>query len=350
MSRNIKCSALLPKIRRLLKANQTKEAIKKKLCLTRYKFDKLMEQLSLSYMRCRKRISKLSPYRGMIEKWIVNGYDIKKIQKKLAAMQQCVHYTTVRNYIRSLNKAEPEPSFSKSRPGEVAYVSVLQIKQSKESYLFCFLLGYSHFSYFSVLSKPELSCFFQCHADCFKQLGGVPGCIQFCEVSCLRLSNKDLIAYKSFLAYYGSSKGRNIRPAAERELCIHHSERARKDILSTFFHSDVKRLASALKNKHANLFNTELHPVTKRPIIYEFKQVEKQALLCLPSLPYKIFFTEDRKVSVKAKVCYANRKYQLPMEYAGQTVQLTSDNKQVMICCRKKIIATYSLHKSKQKK
>lgn len=338
MSEDKKRDSLLLKVKKLLQASQTQTFIKKTLGLSRHKLDKLMEQLALSNIKCRKRISRLAPYHNLIKKWVTKGHDAKMIQGKLAAMQELVHYTTVRNFIKSLKKADPS-QLPIRLPGEIAYLSVLPIKQSKDAYLFCLLLGQSHFSFFAVLPKPELFYLFQCMVNCFKHLKGVPRTVQFCEVSCLRLSETDVKEYEKFLIFYGSRKVNGIMPLAERQFCIYQCERAKNNILNSFFHCDVNRLASALKNKHTNLFNLEIHAHTKKQIAKEFELTEQPKLLPLPEKKFLFAQTTNKKVNKKGIVFYQRRSYKMPAGYAGKMIQVTPKNGQLVFSIHGKQIA-----------
>lgn len=342
MNEDKKADDRLSKVQKLLRAGHTQAFIKKILGLNRYQLDKLKDQLAIANIKCRTRVSKLCVHDSLIKRWLALGQDTRMIQFKLAAMRQPVHYTTLRNYIRSINRATPE-GLPTHLPGDMAYVSVLEIKQSKGAYIFCLLLGYSHFSYFSVLPKPELSHFLRCHMSCFRKLGGVPKCIQLCEVSCLCLSGKDNKEYQMFLTFYGSRRVKGLQPLAKSKFCVHQSERVKKDILSTFFHGDVKRLAAALKSKHADVFNLKIHPRTKRQIRKEFELEERPKLLPLPEAIFPVPMTVTRTVNKKGLVFYQYNLYQMPPGYEHKTVQVTKKGRHLLFSMDGRQIARYSV-------
>lgn len=342
MSRKSGAASLLQKIKRLLKAKITRVAIRELLGLNRYQMDKLMKQLTISNIQSKRRVSVLSRYDRQIRSWLERGKSITTIHEHLKLRKVAIHYSTVQKYVQAL-KIEQSCIPLAHLPGEMAYVSLLPVRPSENAYLFCFLMGYSHYSYFCIMSHLSLAGFMQCHINCFKELGGVPKNIQFCEVSCLRLSFRDTRDYRKFLHHYGSKKVSQPGKEVNQLICTQQTRKAKHDILSSFFHNDVKKLAAALKTKHANSFNYSIHPITQRLIAKEFEQTEKKKLLPLPEKDFPIPLISFRKVSGRGRISFCYHYHKLPMRYAGQIVELTLNGQKVSVRFENKIIAEYFL-------
>ncbi|MES2329970.1 MAG: hypothetical protein V4539_10230 [Bacteroidota bacterium] len=304
--------------------------------------DKLMKQLKISNILSKRRVSVLSRYDRQIRSWLERGKNITKICEHLKLREVAIHYSTVQKYVQALKKDQTCQTLT-NLPGEMAYVSLLKVKSSENAYLFCFLMGYSHYSYFCILHNVSLAGFMQCHIQCFKELGGAPKRIQFCEVSCLRLSHKDKADYRCFLGHYGSRKVVNNEKGIKQMICLQQNRKAKDDILSSFFHNDVKKLATALKTKHTYSFNYASHPVTQRLIAKEFEQTEKGKLMPLPVQDYPVPVIRIGKVTERGRINFCCHEHKLPRKYAGHTVELTLNGQKVSVRLGNKIIAEYFL-------
>ncbi len=328
-------------IEKLLKGNLTKTAIKKFFHISRYKLDKLIQELILLNSISTSRKSKLTKYRSLIQNWIEQGENIKSIQNHLKEFKINIHYTTIRRFVRNIESAN-DISSEMDLPGEVGYVSVLKIPQSN-GYLFCFLLGYSYYSFFHFMKCRNLECFLQCHEECFRHLQGVPKKIHLCEASSIRLTAEEKLQYKRYLANFGSRFNGKIFSTSEKHLCSKYANRANKEILGTFFSDNIKMLMKSLKKKHIGSFNLCIHPVTQRPIYKEYEKNEKPKLLPFSRNMSITRLRIRRKVSARGRVCFNYSFYQLPKGYCGKTVTILIRPGQLIFIYSKKPIITLTL-------
>lgn len=330
----------LKKIRQLLRRGYSKTDIRTELSLTRYKVNRYIDKLVSG--KIKTPVKKLLPYDQQIKKWLAEGKNEKEIHALLCLIEP-VHFDTVERYVHSffLNSEDPN-----CQPGELGYLSLISInhlysKPQAPSYLFCFLLPYSHYSYFTVVKYSGIRSLLLSQQKCFRHLGGAPASIKFCNIPCFLFSPFDLEKYSSFLAHYGATLSQSDPKETRQGLCAQQVARVRREILGPLFCINNDQLLRALKNKHYWNFNLLVHPKSQRPIQKEFELVEKKALLPLPETDYTI--PAEHKVSAKGYVNYHRKRYRVPLVYAGKMVMVKVEADLVVIIYKEHVIKTYPI-------
>ena len=127
--------------------------------------------------------SKLTAYDQVIKEAVEGGNSARKIRDMLRTMNHSVHYTTVAKYIRKMNLVKEQRPLILT-PGHVAYVSLLKAsdRRKEANYLFCIVLGYSHYSFFAPIKGLYVHDFLRANLKAFAFFRGVPASIQLCDV------------------------------------------------------------------------------------------------------------------------------------------------------------------------
>jgi len=327
-------------VQRLLIAGKSVSSIAAILCTTRYRVNKLVEKLiEINMTRCRSR-SKLNPHDRLIKDAIRSGTSVIAIREMLSAMNRTVHYTTVARYVRKI-KLEFQEQVILPPPGAVGYLSLLKVSfhRRESNYLFCIMLGHSHYSFFASVNELCLGRFLRTHLEAFSFFGGTPATIQLCELPYPCLTKKYFDGYREFLDHYQIQLRMAVAPA--NSPCARHLQMVRTAVLSGLFPENFKRFTQAVQVKCARPYNLHVHPVTKRPIRREFEHTELPLLRPLPEQSFALPTVAYRKTSKRGLVCFRYKRYKLPIEFKGQRIKVIAEEKQLRFQCQGEEIACY---------
>jgi hypothetical protein len=330
----------LQHVRRLLIAGKSVSSIAASLSMTRYRVNKLVEKLiETNTTRCRSR-SKLNPYDLLIRDAVDCGTSVRAIRERLMAIHKTVHYTTVARYVRKI-KLELQEQMILPAPGAVAYLSLLKASHHRRgaNYLFCIMLGHSHYSFFASVNELCLGRFLRTHLEAFSFFGGTPATIQLCELPWSCLTKKYFDGYQEFLDHYHIQLKLALVPA--NSPCARHMQMVRTAVLSGLFPENYKRFTQAVQSKCARPFNLYVHSVTKRSIRREFEHTELPLLRPLPEQSFALPTVAYRKTSARGLVCFRYKRYKLPNQFKGQRIKVIAEERQLRFHCQGEEIACY---------
>ncbi len=256
------------------------------------------------------------------------------------AMNLPVHYTTVARYVRKI-RLELQEQVILPAPGAVAYLSLLKVSHHRReaNYLFCMVLGHSHYSYFATVNELCLGRFLRTHLEAFSFFGGTPATIQLCELPFSCVTKKYFDGYRKLLDHYQIQLKMAI--VATNSPCARHMQMVTTAVLSGLFAQDFKRFKRTVQLKYAGPFNLHVHAVTKRPIRREFEHTELPLLRPLPEEGFNLPTVAYRKTSARGLVCFRYKHYKLPIQFKGQRIKVIWEERQLRYLCRDEEIACY---------
>jgi hypothetical protein len=333
----------------LLIAGKSVSSIAAKLSMTRYRVNKLVEKLIEANMIRGRSRSKLDPYKRLMKEAVVRGTSVRAIRERLLAMNQTVHYTTVARYVRKIKLELQEPMILPA-PGAVAYVSVLKARHHRRqaNYLFCMMLGHSHYSFFASVNELCLGRFLRTHLAAFSFFGGTPATIQLCELPFSCLTKKYFDGYRELLDHYHIQLKMAVAPT--NSPCARHLQMVRTVILSGLFPENFKRFTQTVQSKYARPFNLQVHPITKRPIRREFEYTELPLLRPLPHQGFSLPTVAYRKTSARGLVYFQNKRYKLPIQFKGRRIKVIEEERQLRFLWGGEEIACYPSQPKNQAK
>jgi transposase len=298
----------------------------------------------------------LDTYKDQINDLIESGKTSVLIHEYLTKNRDVqVAYPTVVKYVRSLKHKEVYIPLI-CEPGEEAQVDFGYLGRFDKDgrmvkvWVFSMVLSHSRYSYNEIVLNQSVSIFITCHIHGFEYFGGVPEVVKIdnLKAGVITPSFYEPVIqhqYAEFLSHYGSSPvTARINRGQDKGKVESGIKYVKNNFLKRIEHSDYYRLGKDLREWTDNICNQRLHGTTRKIPAKVFEQVEKQALIKLPSERYEIYHTEQRKVNDYAHVAYKYNFYSVPYIYTGEQLIVKSNGCLVKIYRGNEIIAIHSLY------
>ena len=279
-----------------------------------------------------QRGSKLDKFKDYIKQRLESYPELTSVSilREITEMGYAGKESILRDYVRTIRPAaSSEIESFETEPGEQFQVDWGQGKTMisgimKTIKYFVFILGYSRMIYTEFVKDEKLSTLITCHNNAFSYFGG------YCrnglydnmktvvkKITKNKTYNEKFLDFASFYGfkviahrpYHPETKGK-----VERIVPF-----IRKNLLYGRSYDSLYELEQT-KNLWLLSANKRLHSVLKEVPEERFKE-EQKFLLPLTKL-YPVHYLESRKVRGDGNMIYNNKRYKLPVFYAGKNVSL----------------------------
>ena len=295
----------------------------------------------------RIHLSAAWPWRAVIVQKLEQGLDAQRIYQDLQSAEHGYtgSYHSVLRLARKLTAAHPLPV----RRMEVAAGAEAQVDfgkgapivgadgKRKTSWVFRIVLSHSRKGYSEAVSRQSTDDFLRCLENAFASFGGVT---QTLVIDNLRAAVKRADWFdpelcpkvRSFARHYGIA----ILPT--RPYTPRHKGKVENGV-KYVKNNALKGLSFpslAEENRHLEQWesavaDTRIHGTTRRQVIKQFTEIEKPALLPLPSGRFELFAEALRTVHRDGHVQVQGAYYSLPPEHLGQSVWARWDGRTVRL-------------------
>jgi len=281
--------------------------------------------------------SKLDNYLDQILELLEHDLSAVRIHEYLREQNIDVGYSTVKDYIKKINKSDNKNVCIRfvCEPGEESqvdfgYVGLQPNKNGKKSkcWIFAMNLSYSRLTYYEVVFDQKVSTFINCHVNAFKFFKGIPKRVKIDNLKAAILeANFYQPVYQEQYKNFADTFGFDILPCRVRQ----PQEKGRiesniKYVKNNFFKGRIfnnyLELTNGLYNWQNNKCNTRIHGTTKKQPVTIYKEIELKLLTSLPQEEYKIVETSLRLVAKDCHITYDNNYYSVPYKNVGNTVQV----------------------------
>lgn len=286
------------------------------------------------------------PFQSVIEQKLDAGLCAKRIWQDLAAEHGFKgSYASVKRFVRRLGKASPLPfRRMECEPAQEAQVDFGQGApvengqgKRRRPHVFRIVLSHSRKARSQSVWRQTTDEFIRVLEDAFWAFGGVPKTI---VVDNLRAAVKKADWFdpeltpkvEAFCRHYGTV----ILPA--RPYTPRHKGKVESGIKYVQNNALKGRVFKSLaeQNQHLQKWESQvadhrIHGTTKKQVQQVFQQVERQALLPLPSHRFPFFHEAERSVHRDAHVEMDKAYYSVPPEYMGRRVWVRWDTRLVRV-------------------
>lgn len=309
--------------------------------------------------------SKLDPYKQIVIDKLKLGcsaYSIFEFIKKKGYPGQ---YSIVKRYCHQVKSEETKKATIRfeTNPGLQAQVDWKEnftlVSKDGEIFtinIFLMLLGYSRKKYIELTLDRNQDTLFNAMVRGFKYFGGIPKEIIFDNMKTVVDRSKTM--YEKAVIneqFYQFSKDmgfevwacRPYRPQTKGKVEALARVTSRLKVYNGEFET-IDELDEIVKDLRSDL-NSEVSQATGLPpnVLWE---KEKEYLLPLPNedvLNTYLTIPLIRKVSKESMIVYNKRKYSLPINYIGKTVEIKEENGKLYILDQKKIITMFDISSRK---
>jgi transposase len=316
---------------------------------------KVIKQLKKgTYPELKERKKILDNNKEDIIKLLEQGLSGVRIAEELKLSGLSVSYTSIKRYIANIKQREDICIRFHTKPGEEAqvdfgYVGLTPTNDGKKrkTWVFNMRLSYSRLDYYEMVYDQKVETFIRCHINAFNYFGGCPEYIKIdnlkaaiLEANFYEPTYQNL--YKKFAEYYGI----RIMPCRVREPQEKGKvESGIKYVKNNFFlgrkfvdGNDVNR---RLQNWLNNTCNIRIHGTTRKIPRELFEAEEKEKLINLPAIEFRMPTVGERIVYNDCHVYIDYNYYSVPFEYVGKAVDIEIDDKLVRIYYKNKQIAIH---------
>lgn len=305
--------------------------------------------------------SKLDPFRQIIRDKLKYGCSAYSIFKFISMKGFTGKYTIVKDYCREVKLEEKHKAtiHFETNPGLQAQVDwkeecTLISRQGKvfKVNIFLMLLGYSRKKYIEVTLNRNQDTLMNVMIRGFRYFEGVPKEIIFDNMRTVVDHSKTM--YEKAVIndrFYQFSKDmgfevwacRPYRPQTKGKVEALAKTINRLKVYNDEFETieDLEEIVRELMDE----LNAEISQATGHPP-NELWEKEKEYLHPLPNLDIlDTYLTIPivRKVSKESMIMYNRRKYSLPIQYIGKTVEVKEKNHKLLILYRKKLIDSFDI-------
>jgi len=301
------------------------------------------------------RSKKLSSYEAQIREWVSIGLMGKLIHERLSQEYGLrVGYTTVCRYLKEKKTSEVYVPVHKEAGEEVqvdfGYLGRFQDGDRwVKAWVFCMVLSYSRYAYYTVVQDQRVSTFLRCHQEGFEYLGGVPLEVKRdnLKAGVLRPSFYEPLLqeqYAAFLAHYGSvALPARVRRGQDKGKVEAGIKYVKNNFLRGIQTTNYQELQQALRTWNEQTCNLRIHGTTRKVPRAVFQQEERTALLPLPPQRFEYYQVEERKVNRMGHIAFRQNYYSVPYTYAGQTLRVESNEKVLRIFEQQTEVAIHAL-------
>ena len=309
----------------------------------------------------REYSSKLDPYRETIQDKLKLGCSAHSIFKFIEKKGFTGKYTIVKDYCRKIKREEKQKATIRfeTNPGLQAQVDwkeefSLVSKDGKifTINIFLMLLGYSRKKYIELTLDRSQDTLMNAMVRGFKYFEGVPKEIIFDNMKTVVDHSKTM--YEKAVInekFYQFSKDmgfevwacRPYRPQTKGKVEALARATGRLMVYNNEFET-IEELDEIVRELREDL-NSEISQATGLPPNALWEK-EKEYLHPLPNpeiIDTYLTIPLVRKVSKESMIVYNKRKYSLPVQYIGKTVEIKEENGKLLIMYRKNIITSFDL-------
>jgi transposase len=290
--------------------------------------------------------SQCTPFLDIIVSKLDQGLSAQRIWQDLVSDHGFTHqYHSVRRFVARLGAKTPLP-FRRLEcgPGEEVQVDFGQGAflvggdgKRRRPHVFRIVLSHSRKGYSEVVLRQTTDAFLMCLENAFWHFGGVPKRVVLDNLKAAVLHadwfDPELHPkMQAFAEHYGCvflpTKPRMPRHKGKVERGVDYvQENALKGHTFTNLHDQNEHLS----RWEVEVADTRVHGTTRRPPGQHFLEVEKAALLPLPSGRLASFRESQRRVHRDGHVEIDKAYYSVPPEYVGQSVWARWDGRVVRI-------------------
>lgn len=290
--------------------------------------------------------SRCEPFRQVILDKLEQGLSGKRIWQDLVAEHGfAARYHSVKRFIRKLNRATPLPlrriEVEPGAEGQVDFGKGAPIHRNgggrRRTHVFRIVLGFSRKGYSEAVFRQRTDDFLACLENAFWSFGGVPRVIVIdnLKAAVIKADWFDPELHpkvRSFCQHYRCA----IVPT--KPYTPRHKGKVESGV--NFVQSNGLKGHSFAslpdENRHlwhweATVADTRIHGTTRKQVGKLFVEVEKPALLPLPTERFPNFCEARRSVHLDGHVQIDHFYYSVPPEYVGRTVWVRWDGRTVRI-------------------
>lgn len=292
----------------------------------------------------RGRDSQCEPYRQRIEEKLALGLSAQRVYQDLVEEGFAGSVYSVQRFVRRLLTKSPEP-FRRMEclPGEEAQVDfgtgapVTQGSTRRRTHVFRILLSHSRKAYSEAVFRQTTESFVQCLENAFWYFGGVPRTLVLDNLKAA-VQTPDWFdpetnpKLQSLCAHYGTAllptKPYTPRHKGKIESGIGY---VKKNGLKGRVFASLEEQNQHLRQWEQTTADRRIHGTTKRQVGSHFEEVERAALIPLPSDRFPFLHEARRSVHRDGHVEVAKAYYSVPPEYVGRIVWARWDERLVRI-------------------
>ena len=296
--------------------------------------------------RARGRPSDCEPWRDVIQSKCNQGLSAQRIYQDLASEHGFEgSYYTVRRFVRRIEPTQELPFRRiECEPGDEAQVDfgtgamvVTPDGKRRRTHVFRIVLSHSRKAYSEAVYRQTTDEFLRCIESAFRHFGGVPR----------RLILDNLKAAVKKADWFDPELNPKVRSFAEhygfifwptRPRTPRHKGKVEKGVDYVQDNGLKARRFTSLEYQNAFLLDWELtvadtriHGTTRRQVGKHFAEVERAALVPLPSFPFPSFHEGRRTVHRDGHVEIKRSYYAVPPEYLAREVWVRWDSRLVRI-------------------
>ncbi len=292
------------------------------------------------------RQSQCEPNRKVIEAYLEQGLTAQRIWQDLQTEHGFTDgYQSVQRFVRKLRARMPLP-FRRMEcvAGEEAQVDfgtgapVTQPNgKHKRPHLFRIVLSHSRKAYSEVVYRQTTEAFIRCLENAFCHFGGVPKTLVVDNLKAAVIKadwfDPDLNPkIQAFAEHYGTvvlpTKPRTPRHKGKVERQVGY---AQSNALKGKTFASLQEQNVHLLDWETRVADTRIHGTTRKQVGKVFAEVERPALLPLPTSRFPSFSEAQRIVNRDAHVEVDKAFYSVPPEYLGRKVWVRWDARLVRI-------------------
>ena len=289
--------------------------------------------------------SQCKPHHDQIVAKMAAGLSARRIHQDLTEEGATVHYDAVRRYVRRLGRIRALPfrrlECAAGEEAQVDFGSGAPVLSSdgkrRKTHVFRIVLSHSRKAYSEATFTQTTNDFLGALENAFRHFGGVPRTLVTDNLKAA-VAHPDWFdpeltpKVQSFCQHYGTvilpTRPYMPRHKGKVEAGVKYvKNNALKERTFTSLEEEQRHLA----HWEATVADTRIHGTTKQQVGKVFGEVERQALLPLPTEPFANFQEAQRKVNRDGHVEVAKAYYSAPPEYLGRTVWVRWDARLVRI-------------------
>jgi transposase len=292
----------------------------------------------------RGRGSQCEPYRETIEAKLAIGLSAQRIYQDLKEEGFQGSLYSVQRFARNLLAKAPE-AFRRLEclPGEEAQIDfgkgtpIVEGKRKRRTHVLRIVLSHSRKAYSEAVYQQTTENFLRCLENAFRYFGGVPKTLVPDNLKAA-VKTPDWFdpeinpKLQSFCAHYGTV----VLPTKPRT--PRHKGKVESGVGYVQGNALKGRTFSSLEEQNRHLLQWEqgvadrrIHGTIKRQVGPYFEEVERTALLPLPTDPFPCFQEARRMVHRDGHIEVAKAYYSVPPEYVGRPVWARWDARLVRV-------------------
>jgi transposase len=314
---------------------------------------------SLPVVKPPRGVSKVEPHRERVLALRRAGVEIEAIRQRLREERGFTgSYASVHRFVRQLEPRTPEAVMRVETPaGEEAQVDFgyagrmldPQDGRARKAWAFVMTLSHSRHQYVEFVFDQEVGTWLRCHRNAFEWFGGVPRrvVVDNLKAAITKAVVHDTVvqrAYRELAEHYGFliSPCRPATPQHKGKVeqgGVHYV--ARNFLAGRDFRDVVDANEKVLVwcNEVAGL---RTHGTTQEQPRLRFEQVERDALLPLPTAPYALAVWKRAKLHPDCHVVFEKSFYSAPHRLIGQRLWVRAADTSVVIFHEHAPVATHA--------